>query len=257
METTAETPTDAEDASDDPILETRGLTKRFGGLTAVDDVDFTLPAGELRCLIGPNGAGKSTFLKLITGSHQPTEGVVRYRGRDITSLEPYERAREGISLKFQQISTYRNLTVEQNLRIPVQLHGARGELDERIARLLDMIDLEEKRHRPADSLAHGEQQWLEIAMAMSMDPSLLLLDEPTAGMTVDETEETGELIRDLAREGTSILVVEHDVNLVRRIADRVTVLNNGAVFTEGSVEEVVNHEGVKRIYLGKSAEADR
>lgn len=246
--------TDLEDSNDDLVLETQGITKQFGGLTAVDDINFKLPTGELRCLIGPNGAGKSTFLKLITGSHLPTEGAIIYQGRDITSLEPYERARKGISLKFQQISTYQNLTVEQNLRIPVQLHNPKGKLEERISEMLDLINLREKRTLPADSLSHGEQQWLEIAMAMSTEPQLLLLDEPTAGMTIDETRETGKLIQDLAREGMSILVVEHDVNLVRQIADRVTVLHNGSIFTEGSVEDVIKHEGVKRIYLGKSAE---
>ncbi|MFC6987949.1 ABC transporter ATP-binding protein [Haloplanus sp. GCM10025708] len=236
------------------ILETDGLTKRFGGLTAVDDVDFELPEGELRCLIGPNGAGKSTFLKLVTGAHSPTSGTVRFDGEDITGLEPHDRVRRGMSLKFQQISTYQALTVEQNLRVPTQRIRSGQEATDRVEELLDIIGLSDRRTERAGSLAHGDQQWLEIAMAMATDPKLLLLDEPTAGMTVEETQETGELIQDLVDEGVTILVVEHDINLVRQIADRVTVLHQGRIFTEGTVEEITADEDVKRIYLGKAAE---
>lgn len=236
------------------ILRTDGLTKRFGGLTAVDDVSFRLPAGEIRCLIGPNGAGKSTFLKLVTGTHRPTEGTVHFDGENVTDLKPYVRVRRGMSLKFQRISTYRELTVEQNLRVATQrIHDGR-DATRRIDELLDLIGLTAEREAVAGSLAHGDQQWLEIAMAMATEPKLLLLDEPTAGMTIEETRETGELIQDLVREGMSILVVEHDINLVRQVADRVTVLNQGSTLMEGTVAEVTGNEDVKRIYLGKQAE---
>lgn len=247
---------DTNERRNEPMLETRGLTKRFGGLTAVDDVNFTLPSGQIRCLIGPNGAGKSTFLKLITGAHSPSEGSIEFQGEDITGLKPHERIRKGMSLKFQQISTYQELTVEQNLRVPTQRTRSSSEATARIEELLGMIDLEDRRDEKAGSLSHGDQQWLEIAMAMAVEPELLLLDEPTAGMTVDETHETGKLIEDLAEEGMSILVVEHDINLVRQIADQVTVLHNGQIFTEGTVEEITDNDDVKRIYLGKSAEAN-
>lgn len=236
------------------ILRTEGLTKRFGGLTAVDGVSFDLPKGELRCLIGPNGAGKSTFLKLVTGAHAPTEGSVYFDGEDVTSLKPHARVRRGMSLKFQQISTFRELSVEQNLRVATQRVHDEPDATRRIDELLDTIGLTARRGVQAGSLPHGDQQWLEIAMAMATEPKLLLLDEPTAGMTIDETRETGEMIQDLVGEGMSILVVEHDINLVKQIADRVTVLHRGKIFTEGTVEEITGDEAVKRIYLGKEAE---
>jgi len=239
---------------DGAILRTDGLTKRFGGLTAVDDVSFSLPPGEIRCLIGPNGAGKSTFLKLVTGTHSPTDGTVHFDGEDVTDLKPHVRVRRGMSLKFQRISTYRELTVEQNLRVATQRIHDGAEATRRIDELLDTIGLSAHRQAVAGSLSHGDQQWLEIAMAMATDPKLLLLDEPTAGMTIEETRETGELIQDLVEGGMSILVVEHDINLVRQIADRVTVLNQGSVLMEGTVAEVTGNEDVKRVYLGKQAE---
>lgn len=240
--------------TDDLILRTDSLTKRFGGLTAVDDVNFELPAGELRCLIGPNGAGKSTFLKLLTGAHTPTEGTVWFDGKDVSGLKPHTRVRRGMSLKFQQISTYRELTVEQNLRVPTQRIRSGSDAAQRVDELLDIIGLSDRRTEPAGSLSHGDQQWLEIAMAIATEPKLLLLDEPTAGMTIEETRETGELIQNLANEGMSVLVVEHDINLVRQIAERVTVLHRGEIFTEGTVDEITGDEDVKRIYLGKQAE---
>lgn len=240
--------------ADTPILRTDRLTKQFGGLTAVDDVSFRLPRGEIHCLIGPNGAGKSTLLKLVTGAHQPTEGTVHFDGEDITGLQPHTRVRRGMSLKFQRISTYRELTVEQNLRVAAQRIHDWEEATARIDELLDVIGLSHHRETIAGSLSHGDQQWLEISMAMATDPKLLLLDEPTAGMTIDETKETGEMIQDLVGDGMSILVVEHDINLVKQIADHVTVLNRGSVFVDGTVDEITGNEDVKRIYLGKSAE---
>jgi len=242
---------DADD-EDAPSLETEGLTKRFGGLTAVDDVDYQLPENELRCLIGPNGAGKSTFFKLLAGRLQPTDGTIRFQGEDITSLAPHQRARRGISLKFQDISVYPDLTVRENLRIPVQRNH--DDLQGRINELAVLANLGEQQDAPVGNLSHGQQQWLEIAMSMAIDPDLLLLDEPTAGMTIDETRETGELIKSLQQQGVSLIVVEHDINFVRQIADWVTVLHDGKLFAEGTVEEIENNEAVQRIYLGKEEE---
>jgi len=242
---------DADD-EDAPSLETEGLTKRFGGLTAVDDVDYQLPENELRCLIGPNGAGKSTFFKLLAGRLQPTDGTIRFQGEDITSLAPHQRARRGISLKFQDISVYPDLTVRENLRIPVQRNH--DDLQGRINELAVLANLGEQQDAPVGNLSHGQQQWLEIGMSMAIDPDLLLLDEPTAGMTIDETRETGELIKSLQQQGVSLIVVEHDINFVRQIADWVTVLHDGELFAEGTVEEIENNEAVQRIYLGKEEE---
>lgn len=236
-------------AGSEPILETENLTKQFGGLTAVDSVNYSLRSKGIRCIIGPNGAGKSTFFKLITGRLSPTEGTIRYRGEDITELEPYERVRRGLSMKFQDVSVYPDLSVRENFRIAVQRHTS--DYDDAISDLLNVVQLHGKRDTLVGDLSHGQQQWLEIGMATAIEPDLLLLDEPTAGMTVDETEETGELIQSLADDGMAVIVVEHDINFVRQIAETVTVLHNGGIFTEGSVEEVENDEDVRRIYLGE------
>lgn len=238
-----------DESNDEVILRTENLTKDFGGLRAVDSVDYELPANELRCLIGPNGAGKSTFFKLLSGQLQPTEGSIYFRGEEITDLEPHERARRGISLKFQDISVYPSLSVRENLRIPVQRHAT--DVDERIAELQDLAQLDGLGDETVDSLSHGRQQWLEIVMSMAIDPELLLLDEPTAGMSIEETRETGELIQSLTAKGVSIVVVEHDINFVRQIGDWVTVLHNGRLFAEGTVPEIEADERVQNIYLGK------
>jgi branched-chain amino acid transport system ATP-binding protein len=232
-----------------PVLETEGLTKRFGGLTAVDDVDYRVQPQRIQCIIGPNGAGKSTFLKLLTGRLFADEGEIRYEGEDITRKEPYERVRKGMSIKFQDVNVYPELTVRDNLRIAVQRQT--DDYETAIDELLAMTQLQKKEQTRVDDLAHGQQQWLEIAMATAVSPNLLILDEPTAGMTVGETEETGELIESLVDDGMTIIVVEHDINFVRQIADEVTVLHNGSVFAQGSVEEIESNEAVQRIYLGE------
>jgi branched-chain amino acid transport system ATP-binding protein len=236
----------------DTILETEGLTKNFGGLVAVDNVDYRLPEGQLRCLIGPNGAGKSTFFKLLTGQITPTAGTIKYDGEDITGLMPHERASRGLSLKFQELSLFSGLTVNENLRIAVQrVTTDETEMWSRIDDLLEVIGLEEKSDNVVNDLSHGQQQWLEIAMSIGIDPELLLLDEPTAGMTIDETEQTGNLIQDLNDQGLTIIVVEHDIKFVRQIAEWVTVFHNGSMFREGTVEDIENDEEVRKIYLGE------
>lgn len=244
------------DSNQQTIIQMKGMTKKFGGLLAVNDVDFVVPQGQIRCLIGPNGAGKSTLLKLLTGIHPPTSGTIYFQGENITKMHPHERARKGISYMFQKSSLYTELTVEQNLRIPLQFYVRSDQLDSKSKDLLTLVGLNDKRTVPVKNLSHGEKQWLEIAMTMGVEPDLLLLDEPTAGMTPQETEETADLIYDLVSEGITILAVEHDVNFVREIADLITVMHSGEIFAEGTAEEIMNNEEVKRIYLGKSAEEE-
>jgi branched-chain amino acid transport system ATP-binding protein len=234
------------------ILETRGLKKYFGGLYAINGVDLKIQEGELRCLIGPNGAGKSTLFKLILGSYEASEGSILFKGRDITTLRPHLRVQQGMSIKFQVPGIFLDLPVEQNLRIALQRAHRGAALEAELERLLDLIDLALQRTELAKNLSHGQQQWLEIAMAVALAPALLLLDEPTAGMSPEETFKTGELVKKLNASGMTIVVIEHDMAFVRQIAQRVTVLHFGQVFDEGSLDEVVRNEDVVRIYLGKA-----
>ena len=238
-------------SSRDAILSTDGLTKKFGGLTAVDSVDFTVDEGEIRCLIGPNGAGKSTLLELITGQLTPTDGDIYFDGNELTDMEPHRRMDAGISIKFQSPHIYESLTVEQNLRVPLQRTDR--DIEAVLARTLDRIALAEKADEPASDLSHGEKQRLEIGMAVTLDPALMLLDEPVAGMSVDETADIAELIRSLHDDGMTFLVVEHDMEFVRKISEQVTVLNQGSVLTQGPIEAIENDEEVRRIYLGENA----
>ena len=238
-------------SSRDAILSTNGLTKKFGGLTAVDSVDFTVDEGEIRCLIGPNGAGKSTLLELITGQLTPTDGDIYFDGNELTDMEPHRRMDAGISIKFQSPHIYESLTVEQNLRVPLQRTDR--DIEAVLERTLDRIALAEKADEPASDLSHGEKQRLEIGMAVTLDPALMLLDEPVAGMSVDETADIAELIRSLHDDGMTFLVVEHDMEFVRKISEQVTVLNQGSVLTQGPIEAIENNEEVRRIYLGENA----
>jgi ABC-type uncharacterized transport system ATPase subunit len=233
------------------ILQTQGLRKYFGGLYAINGVDLVIEEGELRCLIGPNGAGKSTLFKLILGSYAPSEGRILFRGADITSLRPHLRVQRGMSIKFQVPGIFLDLPVEQNLRIALQRVYRGAALDHELERLLDLVEVGHQREHPAGNLSHGQQQWLEIAMAVALRPAMLLLDEPTAGMSPQETFRTGELVKRLNASGMTIIVIEHDMAFVRQIAQRVTVLHFGQVFDEGSLERIISNEDVVRIYLGK------
>ena len=233
------------------ILQTRGLRKHFGGLSAINGVDLAVEEGELRCLIGPNGAGKSTLFKLILGAYQPSAGEILFRGEDISSLRPHLRVQRGMSIKFQVPGIFLELPVEQNLRIALQRAYRGAALGTELDRLLDLIDLAFQRDELAANLSHGQQQWLEIAMAVALKPSMLLLDEPTAGMSPEETFKTGELVKKLNASGMTIIVIEHDMAFVRQIARRVTVLHFGQVFCEGTLDEIIGNEDVVRIYLGK------
>jgi ABC-type uncharacterized transport system ATPase subunit len=234
------------------LVDVKGVSKRFGGLTAVSDVDLTVNAGEVHCLIGPNGAGKSTLFKLIVGLYPPTTGSIFFDSIDITAERPYARVQRGMSIKMQAPSVFKELPVRQNIQIALQerLSGAeRGAEEER---LLSLLNLADNSGKLAGALSHGQQQWLEIGMALALQPQLLLLDEPTAGMSPEETYKTGELIKSFNAEGMTVLVVEHDMAFVRQVAQRVTVLHLGKIFARGSLEAILKDEKVAEIYLGKT-----
>ena len=235
---------------DKPLLETRGVSKRFGGVQAVSDVSLRLEPGGLRCIIGPNGAGKSTLFKLLLGSVRPDTGTIWFEGADVTRLEPHERAHRGIGVKFQNLAVYDALTVRHNLQLPLRHHHSRRELAGETARLLARLNLAGTEDRIVSSLAHGQKQWLAIGMALAMEPKLLLLDEPTAGMGPEETRATGELIQSVNKEGVAAIVVEHDMAFVRQLRAPVTVMHFGQIFAEGSYAEIESHADVRRIYLG-------
>lgn len=184
--------------------------------------------------------------------HEPSAGRIEFRDRDVTRERPYQRVQQGMSIKMQTPSVFRELPVRQNLHIALQHHVAGAELAREEERLLELLDLAHDHAKPAGALAHGQQQWLEIGMAIALRPALLLMDEPTAGLSPEETFKTGELIRRLNIEGMTVLAVEHDMAFVRQIAQRVTVLHFGKVFAEGSIEDIVADPRVAEIYLGKT-----
>ena len=232
------------------LLQTVGLNKHFGGLHVTADVNVGVQEGEIRCLIGPNGAGKSTLFRLILGEYAPSSGQVLYAGQDVTPLRPYQRVRRGMSVKFQVPGVFASLTARHNLEIALQHHTSRHDLRNEIARLLALLGLEDAAHQKAGALSHGQKQWLEIGMAVALKPRLLLLDEPAAGLSPDETFATGELLQALNAGGMTVLAVEHDMAFVRQIAHQVTVLHLGRVFAEGSVDEIIANPDVAEIYLG-------
>jgi branched-chain amino acid transport system ATP-binding protein len=234
------------------LVEVKGVSKRFGGLKAVSDVDLTVKAGEVHCLIGPNGAGKSTLFKLIVGLFPPTSGSILFDQVDITKERPFARVQRGMSIKMQAPSVFKELPVLQNIQIALQerTSGAERAIEEE--RLLELLGLAQDRNKMAGALSHGQQQWLEIGMALALRPQLLLLDEPTAGMSPEETFKTGELIKSFNAEGMTVLVVEHDMAFVRQIAQRVTVLHLGKIFARGNLEEILQDQQVAEIYLGKT-----
>jgi branched-chain amino acid transport system ATP-binding protein len=232
------------------ILETRGLNKHFGGLHVTADINLALEQGEIHCLIGPNGAGKSTLFRLILGEHAPSSGSIIYAGEDITKLKSFQRIRRGMSVKFQVPGIFKALSARHNLEIALQHHLEGGSLDAEADRLLDFLHLRDVGEQFAGNLSHGQKQWLEIGMAISLKPKLLLLDEPTAGMSPAETFATGEIVQTLNAEGVTVLAVEHDMSFVRQVARRVTVLHLGRIFAQGTIEEIVADERVAAIYLG-------
>ncbi|MBZ9894484.1 MULTISPECIES: ABC transporter ATP-binding protein [unclassified Mesorhizobium] len=234
------------------LLRTEKLNKRFGGLHVAADVSFSLEAGKIHCLIGPNGAGKSTFFKLLLGEHQPSSGTILFDGEDITHLKPFQRINRGMSVKFQVPGIFGALSARQNLEIALQHRVGPATLDEEVERLLDFLQLRPVALQLAGNLSHGFKQWLEIGMAISLKPKLLLLDEPTAGMSPEETFMTGEIVKQLNAEGMTVLAVEHDMAFVRQVAQRVSVLHFGRLFAEGTIDEIVADDRVAAIYLGQN-----
>ncbi|MGA1476309.1 MAG: urea ABC transporter ATP-binding protein UrtD [Prochlorothrix sp.] len=240
------------------ILEIEDLTVSFDGFKALNHLNFSMNAGELRVIIGPNGAGKTTFLDVITGKVQPTEGRVLFQGKDVRQTPEFRIARLGVGRKFQTPRVYLNLTVAENLDLAVNrtksvwgtLMGRASAAEQRsVGGLLETIGLTPKAHLPADLLSHGEKQRLEIGMLVAQSPTLLLVDEPVAGLTDEETENVGDLLIALA-ESHSIIVIEHDMEFVRQIARQVTVLHQGSVLCEGSMDQVQNDPKVIEVYLG-------
>lgn len=234
----------------DIILEAKGIEKSFGGIQAVNGIDLSFERGRIEAVIGPNGAGKSTFFKILTGILTPDAGTIIYDGEDITGLERHRRVKKGMSIKFQNVRVYPSMSVEDNLRVSLQRIG--GDTSAKAAQLLDEVNLRQKAGQEAGELSHGEKQWLEITMSIAIEPNLLLLDEPTAGMTIEETKETGNLIQEIVNERElTVIVVEHDVKFIQQISEWITVLNEGKVLTEGTAEDVMNDPDVQRVYLGK------
>lgn len=232
------------------LLDVRGLVKAFGGVAAIDGLDISLQTGELRCIIGPNGAGKSTLFKLLTGVLRCDAGSIRFRGEDIARAQPFARARLGIGSKWQTLGVFPNLSVTENLAISMGPGSLHGDLPSRVTAVLQRVGLAGRGSHMAGELSHGEQQWLEIGMALAMNPSLLLLDEPTAGMSRVETQVTGEMVKRIHSEGTTIVVTEHDMAFVRQLDAPITVLSQGRVFAEGSHADIEADQEVRRIYLG-------
>jgi branched-chain amino acid transport system ATP-binding protein len=235
------------------ILSIEGLKKHFGGIVATDNVTLDVAAGDLQCIIGPNGAGKSTFFALLCGIHKLDGGRIVFKGKDITRMLPSHRVREGLGLTFQTNRVFGNLSVRQNLEIPLAtIRSERGvEAEDRYRTALERFDLDRHDETQAANIPHHKRQWLEIAMVLSGGPDLLLLDEPTAGMAPEETGKTAAVLRGLNSTGLTILVVEHDMAFVREIARRVTVLHQGRVFADGTIDEVTERRDVRDIYLGR------
>ncbi len=239
-------------------MRTAGLTVRFGGLTALDNVDFAVARGEIRAIIGPNGAGKSTFFNCLTGVLRPSAGTISFAGHDITGLPPNLVSQRGIARSYQITNVLPNATALENVRIAAQSrrhawnflshHRAFRDLIDKAEAALEAVGLAAKADELAANLSHGEQRTLEIAIALATEPQLLCLDEPTAGMSAAETHETVELVRRIAKELT-ILIVEHDMEVVMGLAQRITVLHYGAVLAEGTPAEIQQNPRVHEVYL--------
>ena len=234
------------------LLQTRGLTMRFGGVVAVDAVDFTLREGELRCLIGPNGAGKSTFFKMLTGQLLPSAGTVSYRGRDIAGAAPHAIARAGIGIKLQTPSVFNGLSIRENLWLAARRKNGTRRADAVVDDVLALIALPGSTDRIVGTLAHGQRQWVEIGTVLSGEPDLILLDEPAAGMNHDEVGRTAEIVRAINRT-KSLIVVEHDMAFIRMISDLITVFDRGSVLMEDRADAVMRDQRVRDVYLGKKA----
>ena len=245
-------------AASAPVLKTELLTVRFGGLAALNQVNFEVRRDEVRAIIGPNGAGKSTFFNCLTGVLRPTGGRIVFNGEDITGLPPNMISQKGIARSYQITNILPNATTLENVRIAAQSrrhawnivshHSAFADLNEKAESALASVNLLGKAHELASNLSHGEQRNLEIGIALATEPTLLCLDEPTAGMSQAETNETMALVRHIAKDLT-ILIVEHDMQVVMELCDRITVLHYGEILAEGTPEEIQQNPKVLEVYL--------
>jgi urea transport system ATP-binding protein len=249
----------------DPIvvqLVIRDLVVAFEAFHAVDGVDLTVAENEVRFVIGPNGAGKTTLIDAITGMVKPRGGSIQFEGKELVGRSEFDVVRAGIGRTFQAASVFDELSVLENVdlagsfRLPLRsLVRKRKGMSTNVAEALEAVRLIDYADDAAGSLSHGQKQWLEIAMVLAQKPRVLLLDEPVAGMTEEERLRTGELVTTIARQGMTVLVVEHDMDFVRRFAHKVTVLHEGKVLTEGTVAEVQSNETVREVYLGRPRDA--
>ncbi|WP_346295269.1 urea ABC transporter ATP-binding protein UrtD [Rhodopseudomonas sp. P1] len=250
-----------ETRSTSAMLYLDGVHVSFDGFHAINNLSLTLEPGEMRAIIGPNGAGKTTMMDIITGKTKPDKGEVVFDGTvDLTKLDETEIAKLGIGRKFQKPTVFESQTIEDNLLLALNVdHSVRGTLfwrrsrdeSERIERVLDIIRLRDARDRLAGSLSHGQKQWLEIGMLLAQDPKVLLVDEPVAGMTDVETQQTAELLREINSHDKTVMVVEHDMTFVRELGVKVTCLHEGTVLAEGSIDDVSANDRVAEVYLGR------
>lgn len=238
----------------DFALEARNVDKHFGGVIAASKVNLQVSAGELRCIIGPNGAGKSTLFALLCGIQRVDSGEIFIHGRDATHMQPFKRIRLGVGLTFQTTRAFQEFSVKRNLAIPDPKLADSGERHrqgrERLKMALDGFGLDPQDETRADELPHHKLQWLAISMVLAGFPDTVLIDEPTAGLSRDETDRTAEVLKELNGHGLTIVVVEHDMYFVKSVAKKVTVLHQGRIFMEGNVADVTANEDVKKIYLG-------
>jgi len=235
------------------LVETKGLTRRFGGLTAVDGVDFTLPAGDIRALIGPNGAGKTTLVSLLCGRVEPSEGRVLFDRKDITGMPAHRRVDLGIAYTFQITSVFANLGVYDNVALATQRHASGDALRRETAALLEKVGLAGRANALARELPYGHQRLLELAMGLALKPRLLILDEPTQGLSDGEIEGFVALVRDVAQNAT-VLLIEHNMDVVMQLAETITVMDRGRIIAEGTPEAIRADAAVQAAYLGAPAD---
>lgn len=231
------------------VLQTRGLEKRFGGVVAVSNVDFNLKQRELRCLIGPNGAGKSTFFKMLTAQLKPTTGQIFFDGVDITTAQPHQVSQMGVGIKNQVPDVFNNLSVTENISVAARSRHGKAKAAGICREVMERLSLTHLSNKLVGALAHGQRQWVELAMVVALEPKLILLDEPAAGMTGDETYKTAELIREVNK-SAAIVVVEHDMQFIKQIAQTVTVFHQGRILLEDTMENVQGNPRVREVYLG-------